>query len=197
MQAVNSNILIKKIDEYLKDNPALLENEITSLMLKKEVICNEFNLSLDNLSECSITQKFYSSFFIVEVRDSNNNLIGIRLNTDADETYQVSSFRKKEFDGSFTIKEEYIVNDLEFKLLVGVQKNTNDQEDIFTIMPNISLDSCSDLREIAVTKILQIVEDMLGKDEMKIYQLHRKEPDIPKFSHNLDNIISYEDRKHS
>lgn len=195
MQVVNSNILIEKADGYLKDNTALLENEIISLMLKKDIICNEFNLSLDNLKECSVTQKFYSRFFVIEVRNSDSNLVGFKLVTDNNEIYQVSSFEKKEVQGKITVKEEFIIDDFELKLLVGIQKNNDGHEDVFTIMPNTSLDSCYDLRETAEVKIFQAIEKMLGQDEMKIYQIRRKEPVIPKISHNLDNVISYDEKK--
>jgi len=193
MQAVDDNMLIRKVNEYLNNNVVLLENNIVSEIIKKKIINNEFKLKFDNIDEYTIKQKFYSEFILLEIRDAINNLIGFRITTDRGEFYQFSRTKIEEENGNYLIIDNYDVNDL----IVEVCKNNKDYENITIITSDDSFISSSYAKEIVEYRILCAIENLLGKDEMKIYQIQRKKVSVPKFNYNIDNVIKFEDRKHS
>jgi len=193
MQAVDNNILIRKVNEYINNNIVLLENDVVSRKIKKQIINNEFKLDLDNIDEYTINQKFYLNFILLEVRDSINNLIGFRITTDKDEFYQFSRVKIEKENGNYLTIENYSVNDL----IVEVCKNNKDYENITIITSDDSFISCSHAKEVVEYRILYAIEKLLGNDEIKVYQIQRKKVSIPRFNHNIDNIIDFVDRKHS
>lgn len=193
MQAVDSNILIKKINEYLDNKQVLIENEIVSLRQKKQIICNQFKLELEQITKCRVIIKHYFDCIVLEIRDINNDLIGFSLDTDRNEKYQFSSVQKQK-ENSVMVIDRYTIKDDEYNIFVQFCKS-NEDENIFIIYPDSQYVSSNYMEELAETRILQAIEKFLGNDQMSIYQIKRKKLSIPKFTHTMDNIINFNDKK--
>lgn len=174
MQEVSSNMLIKMVDDYIIKNTPLIEFEVNNLIEKRELICDEFNMSFIESEDCFISEKQYINFSILVIKNKQLETLGIRLVVNDNEIYQISSFQKKEKDGSFSSNEEYRIKDMESHLLVAVKKLENFEEEIYTITPGATGVTCLELKKMAVTELKKKIENVFGYSDIKIYQINRK-----------------------
>lgn len=192
MQAVD-NILIQKVDNYIKNKEVLVEVEALNFSQKLKMTYDDFHLPLSILRESFVCQKIFSFFSVLIIRDKKNKMIGFKLILDNNDTYQFAFFNRKDKDGNITKVEEYAIINQDLDLILEIEKFANNIENSFIIKSNKYNNNLSNiiLKEKACAIIMQKIENLMGENDIKIYQIRRKESPVLKYKHNLDNIISF------
>lgn len=192
MQEVD-NILIQKVDNYIKNKKVLVEVEALDLSQKLKMTYYDFRLPLSILKESFVCQKIFSFFSILIIRDKENKMIGFKIISD-NGIYQFASFSRREKDVSLTQIEKYVISDQELELVLEFEKISGNTENSFIIKSSKLDDKLSSsiiLEEKASIIIMQKIEKLMGEEDIKIYQIRRKEIPVLKCNYDLDNIISY------
>lgn len=161
MQEERVYSLFKKIKEYEKNSNLLLELEAVDLVGKHQLTCGGFQIPMEVLKDSYITRRNYAECSVLEIKNKMGKTIGMRLDTDNHEFYQITFL--EENNTSFI---EYCIETNEESSFVRIENNN-----IFSYDTTSSHDN---KLENIVTQIDQKIENLLGNDHMKIYQIRRK-----------------------
>lgn len=164
MQKLNGALLIDKVNNYLDNKNCLMEVEILDLR-KKQAVLNDFNLKVD-LDVISVIVKSFSDFSVLLVKDLNGDVVGVRLISDKDDlSCQVLVFSENE---------EYIIQNNDSRLVVGVTNKAGQEDAVYAITPNSTTIFSSVLKEISLSEIDKSINNILGYDDTIIYNIHRR-----------------------
>lgn len=160
---MKTNEFIQLIQEKSNSQNMLMELVATSLIQKFHLIKDSFSIPLSLLKTCSVIEKQYINFSILEIKNSLGNVIGIRLSNRQGETCQVTLLEKE-------TEYRIMCNDLN---CIIAEKEENNKKSTFEFIQNKSNKSFLNTKEYALHRMKQMIEES-NREIVKIYSIRRK-----------------------
>lgn len=164
---MKANQFIQLIQEKADSQNMLMELIVTDLIQKFHLIKGSFLIPLSLLESCSVIEKQYIDFSILEIRNSLGDVIGTRLSNRQGEICQVTLLENNEKKET-----EYRImcNDLH---CIITEEEDGDKKSTFEFMQNGLPKSILNTKEYALHRMKQMIEES-NKETIKIYSIRRK-----------------------
>lgn len=174
MQEKDGKLRIKKLEKKINFCDVKFEIEVTSLIQKFNLIYGSFYLPLEILKTCTVIQKTFVGFSILEIKNLSEKLIGIRLQNDKGEMYQITLLEDDK-----TISTEYRVCCKDFNSIIMVEEIKDllscdsKKYSTFEWIQNKSSANFLMDKEYILNRMDQMIEEN-DRETTKVYTIRRK-----------------------
>ncbi len=167
MIALKTPLLIENIEKYQKQNILLLENQILDDLLKKKILREIFDMKeIGNLKMFAVSWKQYLSTNMLEVRNLENQIVGILLDKNGVEYLVIDYQENQKHIIEYRISKEQKME----KIRVELDFNHFDRENIIFLSTEESTLSFIEI----IANMEKEIQEMITEENVKIYQIKRK-----------------------
>lgn len=144
---MNENQIVQAIQKKANSQNVLIELIATSLIQKFHLIEDSFLVPLNLLKTCSVIERQYIDFSILEIKDSLGNVMGIRFTNRQGEVYQVTLL---ENNGKKETEYRIMCDDLH---CIIIEEEDGNKKSTFEFMQNRLSKSILNTKEYALHRM--------------------------------------------